>query len=96
MYKLTLTKPERMAIDWVGNRYSHGDDLRKILMSCETDAPILDEDDDYWNLDVDITFNIVENEAWKIFHMGEESNYLWDCFDDDLCQKLDTFCLGIV
>jgi hypothetical protein len=31
MYTITLTKDDRRAMDWVGDRYSHGTDLRRVL-----------------------------------------------------------------
>lgn len=34
-YTLTLTSGERKAIDWVGHRYAHGDDLSNVLLSCD-------------------------------------------------------------
>lgn len=43
MYSLTLTGEERDAFDWVGNRYSTGDDVADILKSC-----IPEREDDEW------------------------------------------------
>ena len=59
MYKLTLTKSERAAIDWVAYRYFHGDELSDILMQCIEGMD--DVVDNEWNLDGDITFNIPEH-----------------------------------
>src|SRR5262245_37234458 len=32
MYTLSLTADERKAIDWIGNRYAHGYELRRVLL----------------------------------------------------------------
>ena len=92
MYHLTLTAGERKAIDWIGNRYDHGDDLYKLLWTkCGTDP--VDAD---WDHDGPITFAIPEYVAWEIGDMGERNNYLWDCFAPELASKLTDFCLKIV
>ena len=90
-YKLTLTMEEREAINWIGDRYGHGDSLYKLLLRCESN----DESNDDWNQD-EITYQIPENVAWQINEIGEESNFLWDCFADDLAQKMSEFCMAIV
>lgn len=47
-YKLTLSRDERRAIDFVGGRYAHGDDLFMLIRDL---APINESDDEYvvWN-----------------------------------------------
>ncbi len=92
MYHLTLTKSERAALDWVGGRYPHGHDLYKLLFVDSTATP----DDADWDSDCDIKFIIPEHVAWQIGEMGREGNYLWDCFADDLAQKLTDLCMKIV
>ena len=89
MYKLTLMARERKAIDWVGNRYAHGDDLYNIL------ADYLPEDRE-WGDEGDITFEVRESAAWHIGDIGEECNYLWDCFAPSLAGKLNEFCDSLV
>lgn len=91
-YKLTLTLGERRAIDWVGYRYSHGDKLYSLLWADSTQTP----DDADWDDARDITFSIPEHVAWEIREIGEECDYLWDCFADELSCKLTDFCLSIV
>lgn len=88
MYTLTLTANERNAIDWVGGRYPHGDDLRKILWKSNSD--------EQWDSSGDVTYQIPEHLAWEIGEMGRECNYIWDCFSIPLAKKLDDFCMEIV
>lgn len=95
MYKLTLTPAERSAIDWIGNRYAHGNDLYSLLLGCE--CPQFSEDDDFdWDCGEDIEFHVPEFIAWSIGEMGRENDYLWDCFADELAKKLTDFCMAIV
>ena len=84
MYHLTLTHGERRAIDWVGRRYDHGDNLRDCLFSVDWDSP------------EDITFDIPEYVAWEINRIGAASEYRWDCFSEDLATKLTLFCDGVI
>ena len=58
MYTQTLTAGEREAIDWVGGRYSNGDDLADLLMRCGRDGEA------EWDDDCDITFRIPELRAY--------------------------------
>ncbi len=90
MYTLTLTADERRAINWVGYRYSHGDDLHKLLNKCRQ-RPDVD-----WDERCDITFEIPEHIAWEIGQMGDEGNYQWDCFAENLADKLTEFCMKLV
>lgn len=88
-YTLTLTSGERHAIDWVGNRYGHGNDLCLLLIGCI-------RGDEEWGQEGDITFEIPEGTAWAIQEIAEEDNHNWTCFSSDLASKLDRFCDGIV
>ena len=91
MYKLTLTKEERKAIDWIGNRYFHGNNLRSYLIrKCEF-PDILQ-----WNSEEDATFLIPENIAWQIRAGFEDENFEFACFSDELKTKLIQFCDQIV
>ncbi len=92
-YHLTLTHAERRAIDWVGHRYSHGDNLYSLVWGQNTSA--LPDDAD-WDDERDITFNLPEHVAWQINDIGEEDNFLWTCFARELSGKLNTFCDRIV
>lgn len=92
MYALTLTKDERKAIDWIGNRYAHGYDLYNLLWGRSDCYP----NDADWDADCDMTFITPENVAQKVNKMGEECEYRWDCFAPDLCEKLNQFCASVV
>ena len=91
MYKLALTASERQAIDWVGYRYSHGDDLYKLLCKCDWFP-----NDRDWDSPKEIEFAVSENIAWQIADIGEESNWFWDCFAEELARKLTDFCMSVV
>lgn len=89
MYKLTLTKEERKAIDWIGHRYRHGNELRDILdYSPQTDGAELE-----WDDGGAATYDLSESDAWTICEIVEEG---LDCFDPDLCAKLHDFAEGVV
>lgn len=91
-YKLTLTLDERKAIDWVGDRYSNGDELYSLLQSCEGKAP---EDAD-WGDEGDVTFDVPEHVAWAIRDNAESEDGTWPCFAPALASKLQAFCDAIV
>ncbi len=49
MYSLTLTREDRKAIDWIGDRYAHGSDLKRLLwnnddVDTDSDAEELGDD----------------------------------------------------
>lgn len=94
MYTLTLTKAERDAIDWIGPRYWHGDQLYRRIWGDSTQSP----DDADWDTPVDITFHVPEHVAWEIrdsinYDDGDEK---LACFSDELKSKLLAFCDSIV
>lgn len=91
MYELMLTHSERMAINWVGNRYGHGTDLYRQLLKGYW-YPL----DANWDSDVDIRFEIPEYVAWRIRDIGEEDNFLWTCFSPEFAQKMNDFCDKII
>lgn len=92
MYTLTLTQSDRQAIDWVGNRYGHGNDLFKLLMyNCDS-FPIEQE----WHENGNMSFAVPEHVAWHIREIGEECEYRWDCFATSLANKMTEFCNKIV
>ena len=88
MYRLTLTDAERAAIDWVGYRYRHGDELFGLLLQCVTTPEGAE-----WEEPGDITFHVPEHVAWRI---GEIVNEGLDCFADELVSKLVCFASHIV
>lgn len=90
MYELTLTHSERQAMDWVGFRYPHGDELMHLLwVECES-IP----NDRNWSDDGDIIFKIPEHTAWEIHTLLTDSDF--DCFSSEFEEKLRTFLGKIV
>jgi len=97
-YQLTLTADERKAIDWIGYRYGHGNALYKLLwIECEANpiGPSLDLYDGWCDI-CPIMFTIPEHVAWQIRQIGEECEFRWDCFSQELAAKLSYFCDSIV
>ena len=94
MYKLTLTAGERKAIDWIGNRYAHGDDLYDLLIVCTQTCDAVDNGDDTWTGPHDITFEIPEVTAWIIKDMVDQNPSL-DCFSSTLVDKFHRFSSAI-
>ncbi len=93
MWQLTLTLDERRAIDWVGHRYAHGDTLFRILT---TECPTQPEEFE-WAEPGDVVFTIPsETVLWMIDEVGQECEYLWDCFAPVLAAKLQTLCDEVV
>jgi hypothetical protein len=80
-YSITLSFSERAAIDWIGGRYSHGDDLSKLLYHQGHQTP----EEAEWGFHEDITFHLTENQAWGIQEIVEQDNLA--CFSDNLKQK---------
>lgn len=92
-YELVLTKKERDAFDWIGGRYDHGFHLKCRLISALEYNGI---DQEVWDSDDDILFDIPEGLAWDIGFIGEECEYRWDCYSRELGRKLTDFCMKIV
>ena len=92
MYTLTLTPAERSAIDWIGYRYNHGDQLYRILQRLCDSFPV----EASWDDPRDITYRIPEHAAWEIKSLCEPDDYAMDCFGPDLRSKLIDFCSNIV
>jgi len=92
MYQLTLTLAERKAIDWIGGRYAHGNYLYKLLW-VKSDCNPNDAD---WDDPRPITFTIPENIAWCITEIGDECDYNWDCFGNELSDKLTKLCHEVI
>lgn len=93
MYKLTLSKDERSAIDWIGNRYNHGNDFYSLLIQCDYDGYNTSE---AWTNAEELTFFIPEHIAWEINDLLSDRDYALDCFSGDFAAKLINFCLEIV
>ena len=95
-YKLTLSYGERKAIDWIGYRYFHGDDLYKLLRQGKKTNPTMPSDEIEWSGNYDITFELPEHVAWEIKDGIEDENCELSCFADTLKEKLLTFIDGII
>jgi len=89
MYTLILTSEDRKAIDWIGNRYRHGNELFSVLWSeCDQHATGSCSDCLNWDSPQPIRFDIPENVAWHIVEIIYEG---LDCFSDDLRSRLWEF-----
>ncbi len=87
MYELTLTASERKAIDWIGDRYAHGEQLGKILREfIPADAE--------WDGEGRITFAIPEHAAWIVTDLIDEDDCA--CLTPPFRRKLHAFCDQIV
>lgn len=91
MYQLTLTHSERMAIDFVGYRYSHGNDLFDLL-----GESVWHNDRIHWNDKWDITFNIPEHLAWQVCENAVNEDGNWALFSSDLAYKMQQFCDEVI
>ena len=91
MYILILTASERRAMEWVGHRYSHGDDLVELLTLTAMDM-------DRWNSDETLAVHLRESLAWEVRDLLEESRegLTYACFSDSLSAKLNAFCDSII
>jgi len=98
MYELTLTRQERDAIDWVGYRYSNGDDLYTLLCKCDYKSE--HKTSSAWDSKSDITFLVPEYIAWEIAENAEKEDgdyvYNFPCFAHALANKLRLFCENLV
>ena len=95
MYTLTLTRDERMAIDFAGGRYEHGQDLKDLLN--EATWQVSHEPDSLeisWLDNCAITFKIRESLAWEIQELLGDCNY--ECFANGLILKFLQFLERIV
>lgn len=100
MRTLTLTYEERKAIDWVGYRYAHGDDLRELLFHDIVNWQVdkVNIGDVYagdmldWNEKYDITFKIPKKIVKRLIRIAKECEYHWDCFSQGLADKLTKLC----
>lgn len=101
-YTLTLTRSERRAFDWIGNRYSNGDDMRAILIQCYA------TEIDWHDGEEDITFTITEPDAWALADLlaweladpayidAVDGAAPWTCFAPELAGKMQKFVDGII
>jgi hypothetical protein len=89
-YKLTLTQAERAAFDWIGNRYSNGDEMRRIIEQYPVNP------DDTWDSVGPVTFDLPEHAAWDIAFRAEQEDNLFPCFAPDLTRKMYALLDSIV
>ena len=94
MYNLLLTSDERSAIDWIGDRYDHGNSLRSLLTDCEMIADEVESEDIEWSGDYDIEFLVPESVAWSINEIIDDGNL--ECFAIELVRKLLDFADSVV
>lgn len=92
MYKLTLTKDEREAIDWVGHRYLTGTAFSDLLLHQDT----LTVEDREWDHRGDVTFLIPEHVAHEINELFEQEDFLFPCFAQPFASKLLEWSNSIV
>ena len=86
MYEITLTSEERRAIDWIGNRYFHGDPLFGFLWDIKVITTEIETD---WSDKDPITFKIPH----EIAHMiCDELEFPLTHFADELNEKFKAFC----
>jgi hypothetical protein len=90
-YTITLTADERRAIDWIGYRYAHGNDLCALLCEGTTDR---DDEEYVWDYPGDVTFSLPEHVAWQIANVIDVDGLI--CFSDELRSKLYHFQAQIV
>lgn len=93
MYSLTLSKSERLAIDFVGRRYPEGHDFYKLLC-CAGRSPV----DADWDDPREITFTMPEHLAWEVRDLldAKGCNYGAALFANEFRNKLIEFCEYIV
>lgn len=92
MYTLTLNQDDRRAIDWIGDRYSHGNDLKRVLV----DEAVTAVPDQVWESDLSITYHLPESKAWQVKEIVEDGNL--DCINPDshLAVQLTRLVMAIV
>ena len=95
-YKLTLSYEDRKAIEWIGYRYFHGDELYEILEAAHYDEHFNGQFNEEWNTNKPITFTIEECLSWLIKGGIEAENYELACFAPVLRAKLIEFCDHII
>jgi hypothetical protein len=91
MYKLRLSRDERLAFDFVGFRYCTGDQVANVLKSC-----LADDDERWYGSLEDITISLPEPKAWEVFELSESEGGLWPLFGTDLVAKLTALTDAIV
>lgn len=97
MYRLTLTRNERNAIDWIGQRHEHGFDFYQLICKAEWSIAYENEPtglDFDWSSEHDLTFTFDESTAWEVQDLLEDCHF--ECFSGELVTKLMNFVGAIV
>ena len=93
VYTLTLTKADRDAIDWVGDRYSGAACIHGAYQKLGVNVGS-------WDDEGDLTLIMPEHVAWGIQEGAEMDasggHPTWPCFAPELKAKLDAFLDSIV
>lgn len=84
MYSLTLSKEERSAFDWVGNRYTNGDAMWNVLTDYLPEGV-------EWLDDGAITFELPLEAVQALKRLAQQENNLWPCFSNRLKYKMIAF-----
>jgi hypothetical protein len=99
VYALTLTREERKAFDWVGDRYSTGTEFKRhLVVDCHQYRNCNEEycDCKEWDKEGDLTFYVPQPVAWELQELAEEDNFTFPCFSDGLRTKLNEFLSKVV
>ena len=103
MFCLMLTREERDAIEWIGYRYSHGDDLFDALQNAsgcilvddmESAWKAANKDEAEWDGTYDIDYWMSQATALEVKAIIDGS--LLDCFATEFCTKLREFSKQVV
>lgn len=90
MYTLILTQGEREAFNWIGDRYSNGNDMRNVIKEYPVNP------DDSWDSTGPVAFDLPEHAAWEIKRFAEEDDESFPCFSEELTIKMLRFLEQIV
>lgn len=98
MYKLTLTRDERKAIDWLGECYRHGHELYTLLCVGDWTTESGNELTADWDCADALVITMPEYIAWEVKELIDDSliGGKLDCFCDDFTDKLLDWCRTIV
>lgn len=93
-YEITLTREERKAIDFIGYRYSNGNQLRDLLIEGHEDPEEITPE--RWDSDEDITFNVSKINALDIRQNAADEEGSFPLFSDELVMKMFEFIEKII
>ena len=87
-YTLTLSLAERRAIDWIGDRYAHGNELYSLLWARCEQTP----DDADWDDPRPIDFTFTPKRAHDLTTIRDDDQGHWTCFAPEFAKKFDELC----